>query len=56
MGKLQEMVRDREAWSATVHGLQRVRHDLVTEQKQLPAEPQGKPSLGVIKGNKGMRV
>ena len=54
--KLQEMVRDREAWSATVHGLQRVRHDLVTEQKQLPAEPQGKPSLGVIKGNKGMRV
>ena len=56
LGKLQEMVRDREAWSATVPGLQRVRHDLVTEQQQLPAEPQGKPSLGVIKGNKGMRV
>ena len=27
LGKLQEMVRDREAWRATVHGLQRVRHD-----------------------------
>ena len=27
LSKLQEMVRDREAWRATVHGLQRVRHD-----------------------------
>ena len=25
--KLQEMVKDREAWSAAVHGVQRVRHD-----------------------------
>ena len=25
---------DREAWSATVHGVQRVRHDLVTGQQQ----------------------
>ena len=32
LGKLQEMVRDRKAWCATVHGLQRVRHNLVTEQ------------------------
>ena len=30
-GKLQEAVRDREAWYAAVHG---VRHDWVTEQQQ----------------------
>ena len=34
LGKLQEMVRDREAWRTAVHGLQRVRHDWVTEQQQ----------------------
>ena len=27
LGKLWEMVRDREAWHATVHGLQRVGHN-----------------------------
>ena len=31
LGKLWEMVRDSEAWHATVMALQRVRHDLVTE-------------------------
>ena len=28
LSKPQGMVRDREAWSATVHGVTRVRHDL----------------------------
>ena len=28
--KLREIVEDREAWRATVHGLQRVGHNLVT--------------------------
>ena len=27
LSKLQEMVKEREAWHATVHGSQRVRHD-----------------------------
>ena len=30
--KLWETVKDREAWNATVHGSQRVRHDLENEQ------------------------
>ena len=35
LNKLQEIVKGREAWHATVYGLQRVRHDLATEQQQL---------------------
>ena len=31
LGGLQELVMDREAWHAAVHGLQRVGHDLATE-------------------------
>ena len=34
LGKLWEMVRDREAWRAAAHELQRVRHNWVTEQQQ----------------------
>ena len=33
LSKLREKVKDREAWHAAVHGLQRVRHNLVTEQQ-----------------------
>ena len=32
LSKLQEMVKDRVAWCARVHGVCRVSHDLVTEQ------------------------
>ena len=32
LSELQEIVKDREAWHATVMGYQRIRHDLVTEQ------------------------
>ena len=35
LGELLEMVRDRKAWHAGVQGLQRVGHNLVTEQQQL---------------------
>ena len=34
LGKFQELLMDREAWHATVHGSQRVEHNLVTEQEQ----------------------
>ena len=33
LSKLWETVEDREAWNATVHGLQRVEHDLATDNK-----------------------
>ena len=34
LSKLQEIVKDREAWRTAVHGSQRVWHDLATEQQQ----------------------
>ena len=34
LSKLQEIVKNREAWHGTVHELQRVGHDLATEHYQ----------------------
>ena len=38
LSKSQETVKDKEAWCAAVHVLQRVRHNLVTEQQQQQIE------------------
>ena len=38
LSKLREMVKDREAWSPAVHGVQRVGHDWATEQQQQKLE------------------
>ena len=35
LSKLQEIVKNREAWRGTVHGSQRAGHDLVTEKQRL---------------------
>ena len=34
LSKLCELVKDREAWRAAVHGIKRAGHDLATEQQQ----------------------
>ena len=35
LSKLRKIVEDREACCAAIHGVQRVRHDLATEQQQI---------------------
>ena len=34
LNKFQEIVEDRGVWHATVHGVAKIRHDLVSEQQQ----------------------
>ena len=34
LSKLWEIVKDRGAWHAAVHGIKRIGHDLATEQQQ----------------------
>ena len=40
LSKLGEIVKDREAWCAVVHGVSKIGHDLVTKQQQkCPLKP-----------------
>ena len=39
LSKFQEIVRDREAWPAAVHGVQRVGYNLATEQPPVACCP-----------------
>ena len=39
LSKLQEIVKDREAWRAAVHGVERVRHNWATEQQTVSQGP-----------------
>ena len=41
LGKLWEVMKDRKAWHATVHVLQRVGHDWTTEQQQQQQQEEG---------------
>ena len=34
LSKLRETVKDREIWRAAVHGVEKIRHNWVTEQQQ----------------------
>ena len=48
LSKLPEIVREREAWHASVHGIQRVGHNLVTEQQVIRGKRQGSGDGGLV--------
>ena len=48
LSKLQELVKNREAWNAAVHGLQRVGHDWATEVNWFPTQGSNPSLLGLI--------
>ena len=45
LSKLQEIVKDREAWCATVHGLPKGKHDWMTEQQKKKKKRYKNPNL-----------
>ena len=53
LSKLQEMVKDREAWRAAVHGSQGAWHNWATEQQQISPYRLQKDALKSIQKKKG---
>ena len=47
LSQLMETEKDREAWRSSVHGSQRVQHDLATEQQQQQPHPLDLPSFSI---------
>ena len=47
LSKFQEIVKDKEAWHAVVHGLQRAGCDLVTEQQQQKKKKRNRKGLRI---------
>jgi len=38
LGKLQEILKNRKAWSDAAHGLKRLTHDLATQQEEFTSK------------------
>ena len=48
LSKLREIVKDREAWHAAVHGIAKVRHNVPTEQQQQQQQRHPTNTIGYI--------
>ena len=56
LGKLREMMRDREAWGALVHGVERVGYDRATEQDSIKSKKKEKRNFGHSGSRKNMKA